>query len=592
MTFDDLKDYIDAADEAIKVCEEKKGDFPTMTQKALEHLTTAKSLLKEAKSENALAGSDTAEDLQRKAKKLYKALEKATKEQLKVADIQTSIAEFLEDILEENITQAAQNVFKYRKFRTQLQTTLTNTKLEMAIAITQLLLHLKNEGTNSDILSDVNVFLEELRKLNFYETTKDDKNRILDVFKEMTHQYWIFKSNRQNNVRKGAKKEYKKPLKELLDKAIDYTENSKICWAHCHRLRDRLDNNKYINEVRTELKVLDFENTLTIAMKDIARIENSIKKMIQSFAPEKAEEMLGKLDAVELPKEIDWLKKAYNLSTWAYENYGEDLGSYLGLEQEAPFEFEVAAPGFDAEVYIPGFHAGFMSVGFEFGASLKANAKFDGKLQLHNFLSAAEPKYVSGELNASAGLEASVFAGIALVILELIKASGRVTLTGNAGAVAKANVELTKRNLDQIAAFTATGSAGLAFSLKGELEAVIGLTGPVKFLIKTLTGAEPEKKITSPPLDLFEAKREAGLSFEMPFRKKPTSFPKNALKMDAGEWTVTFIGDEKIKAVVNDFFGGMNKFEKMLQEEPLTAKELEAVREMYGNFGERTPKRA
>lgn len=591
MTFDDLKDYIDAADEAIRVCEKKKGEFPTMTKNALQHLNTAKNLLKEAKTAHAKEDGDVPSTLNAKAKQLYKALEKAKKEQLKVADIQTSIAEFLEDVLEENITQAAQNVFKYRKFRAKLQTTLTNTKLEIAIAITQLMLHLKDEDANSDVVADVSTFLEELRKLNFYETTDADKDRILSVFKEMTRKYW-FKRNSENKVRKGAKKEYKKPLKDLLDKAIDYTINSGLCWKHCHRLRNRLDNNKYINEVRTELKVLEFENELTVALGDLARVERAIKTMIETYAPDEADAMMSKLEAVEIPKEIDWMKKAYGLGVWAYENHGEALGQYLELEKEAPFEFEVATPSLSAEVYIPGFHAGFMSVGFEFGASLKANAKFDGKLTLHNFLSAAEPNYVSGELNASAGLEASVFAGIALVILEIIKASGRVTLTGNAGVAAKANVELTKRNLSQIAAFTAAGTAGVGVTLKGELEAVIGLTGPVKLLIKTLTGLEAEKKITSPPLDLFEAKRDAGITFEMPFRKKPTSFPKDALQMDAGEWTVTFIGDEKIKAVVNDFFGGINKFEKMLKEEPLTEKELEAVKEMYGNFGERKPIRA
>lgn len=580
MTFEDLKQYIDEADAAVKNCEKEKKVFITSKVKVLEHLGNAERIIVEAMNIKK-SDSDNQSTLKIKVEQLYQALKQSRQEQLQVARFQTKIAEFLDDTLEDDITGALQNVLKFRRFRKEFQQRLIQSKLEVAAGITQLHIYLEREDAGENTLKRVHIFLEKLRQCNFYEMTETIKEDIIDAFKDATRSGW-FASKRR--AKRGAKKAYIGSLKTILTDAIEYTNNSKRCWAHCNRLVEDLGDNKYIKTVRDELNVGKYEEDIKLKLGDLSRGEARIKERIKRYAPDEAADLLKQLAAVEIPKEIDWLKTTYQLAEWAYENLGESIGEDLGLPKTAKLEHAFKTPSLSTEVTIPLFTCGVATMIFEFGASIDAGVDIKGELTLCNFLSPAEPNFVTGHIDVMAGMHASAFVGVGLTIIEIIKATGRIVLESEAGLALSGNVSLTKQ---QIATIMAESNGAFSFILKGYLEATLGLTAPIKYIIYQATGMEAQMSLKTPELSIFEAKRAAMLTFELPFRKEPTSFPKDSFNFDKGEWEVNFIAKQQLKAFWNEQFGAVKRWKEIQESAPLDQNQMDEIYRKYGAFGER-----
>ncbi len=583
MTFDELKEKINAANHAVEDCEKAKKDIPAKLAEVRVLMDNALGEISKARLGNLAEEGDSTAVLEAKAARMFEGLKNARKEQIKASKVQTDIDDFLTDILAEQINTAAQEVFVYNTFRKELKATMIQTKVEIAIGVNQLKKYLKSIA-NDSTLALVDEFLAELQQLNFYEITKADVKKVMKAFREMTERFW-FSDTDTNKVRRGSKKEYKNNLEDLLDKGVEYAKNAAAVWEACETIRTKLDNNKYVLAIRQELGVKDAEEYRKWAIQNLEIKEEEIKEMMLEMSPNKVAGMIEELEAIVVPDAIDWLKVTYNLSTWVYTEYGEQAGQSMNLEQEASFKFSITTPPLEADVSIPVFEAVFASLTFDFGASLSATANFGGALKLHNFLSANETKYVSGNLEADASVDANAFAGLGLQLLKVVRASGRVVLTGSASIKAAAPVELEKAKIDKIAMFRAAASNDIAILLNGKLQAVVGLTAPFKIIVKALTGKDAEAKFDSPTLDFFKATRSDKVQFEMPFRKRPTTFPENALSVKKGKWDVDFIAKAQIDALINSYFGGAKDFEAKMKENPLTEVEKESLLEIYGVFG-------
>jgi hypothetical protein len=147
------------------------------------------------------------------------------------------------------------------------------------------------------------------------------------------------------------------------------------------------------------------------------------------------------------------------------------------------------------------------------------------------------------------------------------------------------SVKLTKANIEGYPALECKSSAGLEILLAGHLEAVLGLTAALKVLIKAVTGKKAELKFKTPSLNFFKAGRTAEITFELPVHKKPTSFPKDQLNMSSGEWEIEFIAQEQLKQLFNEKFGGLDKWNEIKKQTPLTPQEIEELKTLYSGFG-------
>lgn len=581
-SFNELKQYIDEADAAIRLAEAGKNKYAEDKRTILGHLTAAENLIATAISKK-ISSSDDESTVKNKTKEILAALTASKEEQIKLGQLQGGMKDYLDYTLKEAVTQAAQKVFGYRAFRSKVQTEMVATKLEIAGAIGQLKKYLIKEDDTSTV-AKLNVFLSKWQATNFYEMTGGIKDDIVGAFEDAIKERIAIRE--KTRVKKGVYTTYIDALKEVLDKAIEYSENSGKCWVHCHRLRDKLDNNKYVNELRTELDVVSFEEDLTLRLGALAKSEERLhKRIIRSLPEGQGAKALEKVAATKVPKEIDWLKAAYGLASWVYETHGESVGERIGLPKEATFKFELKTPDLEVEVGIPVFHCGIASLELEFGASLAASVSVNGALTLHNFFSHTENKIVSGDLNAAATVEASAFVGLALTLVEIIKASGRIVLTAKAGVSLTNNVSLLKSNIEGYPALECKSDGGIELVLSGHLEAVLGLTAALKTLIKAVTGKKAELKVKTPPYNFFSAKRNAVLTFELPMRKKPTSFPKDSLNFSKGEWKIDFIAKQQLTAFWKAKFGGVDKWKSKMAETPLTPSEIEELHTLYANFG-------
>jgi len=583
-SFDELKKFIDEANAAVLRCEKGKEKYQTNQIAVLSHIAEANRLIVEATKNYKIESGDDANTKKGKVTEILARLQKSREEQLKMGKYISAMKTYTDDVLADSIHKAAEKVFGYRQFRTVVKNKILGTKMEIAGSATQLKKFLIKNDSDKDVLKNIDIFLQKLQAANFYEMNQKIKKGIIDAFEEATHVYVALTENR--TARKGVYTTYVDALNEMLESATEYSEKSVACWGLCHRLRDELENNKYVNKVRAELDVVNFEESLKTSMGDLARREEQVKKIIVENMPlGEGAAAIKKVAATKIPKEIDWLKAAYSLGTWVYENYGEEIGEEIGLPKEAKFSIGPDLPSIDAEVGIPLYHCGIASLELEFGVSVEPSIGIEGALTLHNFFSASEDTFVSGTIAAKAGIEASAFVGLALVLVEIIKASGRIVLSAKAEIGMEGSVKLTKSNIEGYPALECKSSAGLEIVLAGHLEAVLGLTAALKVLIKAVTGKKAELKFKTDTLNFFKVGRTAEITFELPVHKKPTSFPKDQLNLSSGEWEVEFIAQEQLKQFFKEKFGGMNKWNEIKSQTPLTNQEIEELKTLYSSFG-------
>jgi hypothetical protein len=573
MTFDDLNQYLGDADVAMQTCLDEESVFIKNAPKSLAQLTAAIEMAQDALS---------LDDIQA----VCDAFKNSRKKVLKSTEYHVKASNFIDDTLTHDITAAANKIFQYRGFRAKMKKDLIDDKLDIIAGIIQLDGYLEDLDACKNTRDRIDIFLQKMKDLNFYEVSDAKQDEILDAFEEATKTNW-FKSKR--SLIKAARGIHTENLKLLLDKAILYTENSKKYWQKCHEKREQLDNNKFIKDFRKKLGVKDYEAQRTFLIKDLENVQKKLQNKIKEIAPGQAEELLKDIAATKIPESLNLLKKTYGLTSWVYENvikFDKDSDKDVDAFKEVSIEHAFETPKLSIEVDIPVFSCGIADLVMEFGASFGGSLEFKAALTLHNFLSNAEENYVSGSLEAKAGVKADAFIGVGITLVQLVKASGRFVLEGTAEASGKAAVAIKKTEAENLAAFNVGAEAGLAFKLTGHLALVIGLTAPLKVLFKSM-GIDAEAKFETDKLDFFSAERKAVAVFELPFRKKPVAFPDDMFTTSSGEWEVKFIGDTYLKQYWTEHFGKKSKWDEVTTGHPLSAKELEEIKTLYGNFGVR-----
>jgi hypothetical protein len=571
MTFDDLNQYLGEADLAIQTCLDEESIFTSNAPKSLAQLTAAIDIAKEV-----LALDDI--------QAICDGFKNSRQKVLKSTEYHVKTSDFLDDTLTHDITAAANKLFQYRIFRDKMKKDLIDDKLDIIAGIIQLEGYLEELDACENTRDRIQAFLQKMKDLNFYEASETKRDEILEAFEEATKTHW-FKTKR--SIIRAARGIHTGNLKLLLDKAVQYTTNSGKYWHRCHEKREQLDNNKFVLEFRKKLNVKDYESNRTILIKDLERIQKKLQKKIKTIAPDKAEELLKDIAATKIPESLNLLKKTYGLTSWVYENvikYDPDSDKEVDAFKEVSFEHTLETPKLSIEVNVPVFSCGVADLIVEFGASFGGSLEFKAALTLHNFLSNAEENYVSGSLEAKAGVKADAFVGVGITLVQLIKASGRFVLEGTAEVSGKAAVEIKKTEAENLAAFSVGAETGLAFKLTGHLALIIGLTAPLKVLFKTM-GIDAEAKLETDKLDFFTAERKATATFELPFRKKPVAFPEDMFTANSGEWEVKFIGDTYLKQYWTEHFGKKSKWDEVTTGHPLSAKELEEIKTLYGDFG-------
>lgn len=573
MTFDDLNQYLGEADAAMQTCLSEESVFTTNAPKSLAELKNAIDLAK-----NALALDDI--------EAICAGFKDSRKKVLESTGYHVKASNFLDDTLTHDITAAANKIFQYRIFRDKMKKDLIDDKLDIIAGIIQLKGYLEDLDACEDTRTRIQLFLQKMKDLNFYEASDTKRDIILKAFEDATKTGW-FQSNR--SIIKAARGIHTGNLKLLLDKAIQYTINSGKYWHRCHEKREQLDNNKFVLDFRKKLKVKDYESERTILIKELEIIQKRLQEKIKEIAPDKAEALLKDIAATKIPESLNLLKKTYGLTSWIYENvikYDPESDEEIEAFKEVSFEHTLESPKLSIEVDVPVFSCGVADLVVEFGASFGGSLEFKAALTLHNFLSNSEENYVSGSLEAKAGVKADAFVGVGITLVQLIKASGRFVLEGTAEVSGTAAVAIKKTEAENLAAFNVGAEAGLAFKLTGHLALVIGLTAPLKLLFKTM-GIDAEAKLETDKLDFFSAERKATATFELPFRKKPVAFPQDMFTASSGEWEVKFIGDTYLKQYWTEHFGTKSEWDEVTTGHPLSGTELEEIKALYGDFGVR-----
>lgn len=573
MTFDDLNEYLGEADAAMQACLDEKHVFTNNASKSLTRLTEAINIAKEAFKLNEVQA--ICEEFKLSRKRVLKSTESHVK-----------ASNFLDDTLEHDITAAANKVFQYRAFRDKIKKDLIDDKLDIIAGIIQLKGYLEDLDACKNTRDRIEIFLQKMKDLNFYEVSDTKRDEILEAFEEATKTNW-FKEKR--SLIRAARGIHTGNLKLLLDKAIEYTENSGKYWYKCQQKREQLDNDKFVLEFREKLEVSEYQANRTRLVHKLERAQKKLQQKITELAPNQAEDLLKDIAATKIPESLNLLKKTYGLTSWVYENvikFDPDSDEEIDPFKEVSIEHSLETPKLSIEVDIPVFSCGVADLVVEFGASFGGSLEFKAALTLHNFLSNSEENYVSGSLEAKAGVKADAFVGVGITIVQLIKASGRFVLEGTAEVGGKAAVAIKKTEAENLAAFNAEAEAGLSFKLTGHLALIIGLTSPLKALFRIM-GIEAEAKLETDKLDFFSAERKATAVFELPFRKKPVAFPKEMFTTGTGEWEVKFIGDTYLKQYWTEHFGKKSKWDEVTTGYPLSSKELEEIKTLYGNFGVR-----
>lgn len=593
-TFKDLFKALEDIEAVRKICEEGTEDYEKWKGETVGMLDAISDRLTETTQTHKLEESDSEEDKKEKEEAILSTLEKTRDALYEIQGIRDKMRNFTEKAIEENITKVTNDLLPYKAFRKKLERELVETKVAIVTASVRLGTHIRDakvgvfETSNSqkETLENILAFIDEMKSLNFYRLTSDQKNRILKSFNDAAKTYTLGVGN---HAKRGLYTEFSSELETLLNDGLDFSVYSEKCWAACELREKQLVEDNYIRQMQERIGMMDFYSTYVLKRGTIRRYVRTLEFNLMQFGSEKSQKAMQGIRANKIPPQIQWLKEAYGLGKWTYENLGAQIGASIDLPQEAPFKFKVATPETEASLDVPVCSLyGLADIGFEFGASVEAALSFNGKLTLANFLDVTEDDYVTGEINASAAATAEAFAGVFIKLVQLIKASGRIVASAEAKIAAKGEAALSKANIESIAKFKIGASGSIGFILEGHLEARLGLTPIISTLIHLVTGKKPVAKVKSPSLDFFKAERKATINFEMPLKEKPYDLPKDSLKLSAGEWELTFIAKDTLTAFWKDTIGGRKKWKEVDSKTAIHKKDLEIIQEQFATLGQQT----
>jgi hypothetical protein len=581
-SFKELDKAIKAVYEAMDNCDAAKPVYIKKQSDSLDILVQLEQGLKSCLQENKRADGDNPEVLKTKTEHIGEFLKNAHKKLQQAAKIKAEMKHFTDRLLENDFTNATEIFYKYRQFRESKKQEYVDTKVNIAVDMTKLQKHLVSKKASSKSISAIDTFLSDLKSLNLYETTAEDVQRLMTEFGKAT-KHGLFSTGRAE--KKGMETQYEKPLQEVLDSAERYTTLSGKYWKRCHELRDKLkEGGGYIKAIRKEVNADQFERDFSKKYGDIEEGIKRLEQRIERYLPE--EESAQLLKEVSAPSGFEKLKefaKIYNLGnlkTIDFENMDMEQPE---IAAEIPFK-SIETPKCEASVPIPGYEIGVVTIGIEIGASVKASAGLGGNVKLTPF----DDTLLTSSINAKGELKAEVFLGAFVEFVKIVKITGKGVLGAGLSIELAVEHKLEKALLRSFDHFALEGKSEIKLEIEGHLELVVGLTAPVKIILEACQ-IKPELTFKTKSLTILEASRSDTLNLDIPINREPDGFPRKTLELKkGGEWKVDFIAKEKIADIIRRKFGGLDKFNEAMEQQPLTEGELEQIKEEYSFIGSRS----
>ena len=544
--------------------------------------------------------------------KFAEVLQKAKDLENEIRSKESFIQSYVDERLGEKLNKVTSPFLSYSLHRKMVEREIKEDKVFVAANSMQLVKSIdkkakgesnsKKKQALGEVSTALNGFLGSLKAIDYRTFSKTDAENLKSEFLAAADSYHHSSSFFGKSSTKGSLKKLTKdnlgPLEDSFGLALLYGEahqpNGTL--TKCDQYEAKLDD---------KIKALQNKGKADASIKaNLKQLEiKYIKPLKAAFLladPEHAQAVIKSVEATAVPKQIDWIRKTFGLANWAYENFGAAAGQYLieranGKETEAgqaptistgdALKYKIATPDYEVNLDVPLFDTGFADAGLELGASFKAAFEVGGALTLHNFFDPNIEKIVSGSIGASATAEAKAFLGVYVALLKIVKASARAVLAAEAGISGETSVSLNKGNIAKAAnfAFDAEVKGGLNF--KGYFEFAIGATAIVKAVLETL-GIHATAKIQYPEkgkeLVILNVERAANIHAHIPFDKKDVPFPAKEFELSKGEWVVQYPFIEDMQKFFSDKFAGLTS--KTMEMEPLTAAELETLKNDYAKF--------
>lgn len=581
-SFKELNSAIEAVYEAMDACKEGKSVYISKRDKTIKILDDSLKLINDCLHDTKREDNDGDDELKDKANRMAEAI-KSTYSQLRTAGkTKAEMKYFTQKLLEIDFGNASKDFFKYRQFRNTKKLEYVEMKVNLATELAQLKKYLVLKGASDKTLASIDTFLNDLKGLNLYETSGDDVSRLMEEFKNAT-KYHLFSTGR--SAKKGLETKYKKSLKATLQSAERYTTLSGRYWHRCHELKAIVQaDGGYIKAMRKAVKARKFESDYSAKRGEIQEAINRLQQRIERYLSDKDSAKL--LKKVKEPSGLEKIKdfgKVYNISSLNSIDF--DSGSRIDqpeIEAVLP-TFVIKTPECKAEIDIPGYEMGVVTGGIEIGAAVEASVGFGGKVK---FTPLGDP-ILTSSLNAKGELKAEVYAGAFLQFVKIVKISARGVLGAALSLELSLNHELDKALLHSFDYFDLKGKSELKLEIEGHLEFVVGLTAPLKMILETCE-IKAELKFQSPKLVILEAARNDELSLHIPIDHEPEGFERKSLEFKkGGEWKLDFVAKNRIADLIERKFGGLDKFNEVMQENPLSEDELEEISQEFSFMGSR-----
>jgi|GEM_PF-6724969 len=581
------------------------GKIQTEKGKIQQKLQELESYLKESTAEKLKQAPDVGQaftDVLLKAKKIEN----------EIRSKETFIQAYVDEALGDKLNAVKSPFMSYALHRTMVEREIKEDKVFVATNTTQLLKTLEKMVANESNLDKkkalimatnyLKQFLSSLQAVDYRYLQQADIDMLIAQFKDAAENYHHSEGFFTRSATKGSLKKLTKdnlgPLKDSFGLALLYgkAHEPNGTLKKCDEFKDSLP-----SIVDSLAKKGQADSSIKVKLKELEfKYLKALKAAFKEADPEHAQAIIDQVEAKEVPKQIDWIRKTFGLANWAYENFGATAGKYLiekangaaTEEGKQPtistgdlLKYKISTPDYEVNLDVPLFDVGFVDAGLELGAAFKAAFEVGGDLTLHNFFDAEIEKVVSGTIGASATAEAKAFLGIYVAILKIVKASARAVLAAEAGVSGEAAVSLNKGNIAAATnfAFDAELKGGLSF--KGYLEFAIGATAIIKAILDSI-GIPAEAKLQYPEkgseLVILNVERAAKVHAHIPFQKKDIPFPAKEFDISKGEWVVEYPFIEDMQKFFSDKFSGLTT--KTINMEPLNAEELEQLKADYAQF--------
>lgn len=602
-TFDDLNRLFNRKNEyllQIESGEKGKGYYVSRREKVKENITVIKAELeniaiisKPGKQQSQSSNSETEEPLLPAIKAVRNAL----------FEMQKSYAEAREFIagVNSNITKLMQAFSGWKAFRKRKEKELIDLKINVVTETVRLRIYMESAkkgfferaGSKEQSLKNISAFLDKLKGLNFHELNNEQVKSLKASFKEATATGFIPLSS-NDKVKKGMGTEINEKLDYLLKAGAKFSEKSKTCWSECEAHEKSLVEDNYLKKYEESIKMVSFEEDYRLETISILQKLEEAEKTLLEVSSEKSKGDLYTIKVNKIPPQIGWLKAAYGLSTWTYENIGAQISQNKVVDKLFPLSATVnlagiKTPEVKADLDIPvATLYGLADIGFALSASVEAGLSLKGTLELYNFLKPSESDYVGGKITAEASASAALSGGVFAKLVQTVRVSGDIVLEAEAAITAESGPKLSKANIDNITLFKISSSAGISFMLKGYLQLRIALTPVISMVLETLGTAKPALTITTTVLEMFKAERKATIDFEMPLKKKPHDLPRDSFNLSSGAWTLEFIGKDLLDSILKDQFGGLDEWRKVSDKVKISKEELESIKREFGTLEGKT----